>query len=360
MCTNGDGKSRVLKGATIFGAVILAAATGAGVATVVDRDAAQPAAAARTPGSTAAGTGTLSVADIAEEAAAGVVEITVSGVSSDEQGFPFGGQRQTEAEGSGFVIDEQGHIVTNAHVVDGAESITVTFANGDEVKATLVGQDDSTDLAVIDVDVPASELEPLELASSAGVQVGDPVVAIGSPFGYEGSVTAGIVSALGRTIDAPNGYAISRALQTDAAINHGNSGGPLLDSSGRVIGVNAQIVSESGGNVGLGFAIPSDTVRRVVSQLVAGKDVEHAYLGISLAGADDGVQVSSVRDDGPAAAAGLRAGDVITALDGTPVASPEDLTEALDTKQPGDEVTVAILRDGATRSVEVTLGTRPS
>jgi putative serine protease PepD len=346
-------------GAAFVSAIVIAAATGAGVVAVADSgEAAEPTTTTASTGSTAAATTTLSISDIAEQAAAGVVEISVTGVSGDGES-PFG-QRQTEAEGSGFVLDEEGHIVTNAHVVDGAESITVRFANGDEVEATLVGKDDSTDLAVLEVDVPASQLEPLELGSSAAVEVGDAVVAIGSPFGYEGSVTAGIVSALGRTIDAPNGFAISGALQTDAAINHGNSGGPLLDSTGKVIGVNAQIVSESGGNVGLGFAIPSDTVRKVVSQLVAGQTVEHAYLGVSLSTADDGAEVASVRDDSPAADAGLLAGDVITALDGTQIDSVEDVTAALDAKSPGEKVTATVLRDGSSRQVEVTLGTRPS
>ena len=204
----------------------------------------------------------LTVGQIYEKASDGVVEITASGVASNAAG-PFGPAQEGEATGSGFVLDKEGHIVTNAHVVDGASSISVRFADGDEAAATLVGSDPSTDLAVLDVDVPTADLTPLSLGDEASVEVGDAVVAIGSPFGLDGSVTTGIVSALDRTIEAPNGYAIDGAIQTDAAINHGNSGGPLLDASGNVIGVNAQIASESGGNDGVGFAIGADTVKDV-------------------------------------------------------------------------------------------------
>lgn len=341
-------------------ALVLAAGTGAVAVTLLQDGPSSPATstAGARASTTAAG---QSLSELYERAAGGVVEITVNGTATTgEEGFPPFGDSQTRAQGSGFVLDEQGHIVTNSHVVDDADAITVRLADGTEAEATIVGQDDSTDLAVLKIDVPASTLEPLQLVSSAGVDVGDSVVAIGSPFGFEGTLTAGIVSGLGRTIDAPNGYAITNAIQTDAAINHGNSGGPLLDSSGRVIGVNAQIVSDSDGNVGLGFAIPSDTVERVVSQLVAGGTVEHAYLGVSLATADNGAAVGEVRDDGPAARAGVQAGDVITALDGTEIDSHEDLTNALETKSPGDDVALTVLRGGSTHRLEVTLGTRPS
>ena len=217
----------------------------------------------------------LGVGEIYERSAAGVVDIAVTGGG--------GGFGQTAGEGSGFVLDKEGSIVTNAHVVEGAGTITVTFANGEEAPATLVGADESTDVAIIDVDLPSEELTPLGLGTSADVEIGDPVVAIGSPFGLAGTVTSGIVSALDRTVDSPNGYPIAGAIQTDAAINPGNSGGPLLDATGKVIGVNAQIASNSGGNDGVGFAIPIDTVRQVAEKLVAGEDVEHAYLGVSLA-----------------------------------------------------------------------------
>ncbi len=226
--------------------------------------------------------------------------------------------------------------------------------------ATLVGADPSSDLAVIAVDVSADRLEPLSLGSSAGLEVGDGVIAIGSPFGLEGTVTTGIVSALGRTIDAPNGYSITGGIQTDAAINPGNSGGPLLDASGNVIGVNVQIASESGGNDGVGFAIPVDTVRQVASQLAAGKTIERAYLGVSLTNASGGARIAAVQSGSPASAAGLRAGDVVTALGDLPIASAADLSSAVAARKPGEHVTLTISRDGSNETVDVTLGTRPS
>ena len=211
-------------------------------------------------------------------------------------GAPGGGQG-VSGEGSGFVIDTEGHIVTNAHVVDGASSITVRFSDGSQADASLVGSDTSSDLAVIDVNVDASKLHPLSLGASDGLRIGQGVVAIGSPFGLQGTVTTGIISALDRTIDAPNGYSIPGAIQTDAAINHGNSGGPLLNAQGEVIGVNAQIASDSGGNDGVGFAIPVDTVKNVAGQLVEGGNVSHAYLGVSVTTVDAGAAETS----GPAA-----------------------------------------------------------
>ncbi len=246
-------------------------------------------------------------------------------------------------------------------MIDGADSITVHFPNGTSFKATVVGSDASTDIAVLKVDVPASQLTPLALGSSAGVQVGAPVIAIGSPFGLENSVTAGIVSAVARQIRAPNGYTISGAIQTDAAINPGNSGGPLLDANGRVIGVNAQIESSSNGNQGVGFAIPIDTVKTVVSQLIAGGTVAHAYLGVQVTdAANGGAQVASIQSGSPAAAAGLRAGDVVTAVGGKSITSANDLTSAIVAAEPGDRVRLTVRRDGAARTITATLGTRPS
>src|SRR5581483_2118515 len=211
----------------------------------------------------------------------GVVELTVgSTVSSNNPFVP--GDRSQQAQGSGFVYDSAGDIVTNEHVVDGANSITVTFWNGTKLKAKLVGSDPSTDLAVVKVDAPAGLLSPLQMGDSNKLVVGDGVVAIGSPFGLEETVTAGIVSQLNREIDSPNGYAIAGAIQTDAAVNHGNSGGPLLNGAGEVIGVTAQINSESGGNDGVAFAIPSSTVQSIVPQLIKSGAVQHAYLGVSL------------------------------------------------------------------------------
>jgi S1-C subfamily serine protease len=263
----------------------------------------------------------------------------------------------------------------------------VRFADGTEREATVVGTDPSTDLAVIDVDAPASELEPLAVADTDTVSVGEPVVAIGSPYGLEGTVTAGIVSALDRQIEAPDGYTISGAIQTDAAINPGNSGGPLLDADGRVIGVNAQIESDNGGNVGLGFAIPGDTVRSVASQLISGQDVDHAYLGVQItevpadvvqeAGGPDraAAAVTSVSPGSPADEAGLQAatasggadgqgypsgGDLIVAVDGEAVESAAELQAAIAAGQPGESVTLTVVRDGSERQVEVVLGSRPS
>jgi putative serine protease PepD len=293
------------------------------------------------------------------------VEITAT--SSSAQGdspFPFGDQQGggQQAQGSGFVYDAAGHVITNYHVVEGATSLTVTFADGSTYDATVVGSDPSTDLAVIKVDAPSDELHPLALGDSGDVAVGDGVVAIGSPYGLEETVTSGIVSALGRTIESTNGYSITGTIQTDAAINHGNSGGPLFNLRGQVIGVNSQIESESGGNTGVGFAIPSNTVRPVVDQLIAGGQVEHAYLGVSLQATTDssGAQIGSVTGGSPAAKAGLRAGDVVTALDGDTVDSADALSAAVSSKSPGDEVSVTYTRNGDSHTVQVTLGTRPS
>jgi putative serine protease PepD len=346
------------------GAAALALAAGTGAATyaaVSD----SPSSAVRevTVGdsSPAASTSALTIGEIYERAHTSVVEITVS---TSAPAGPMGqGSGTAEAQGSGFVYDTSGHVITNAHVVDGAQSVEVKFSNGKSYDATVVGTDASTDLAVLDVDAPTSVLKPLTLADSADVAVGDLVVAIGSPFGLEDTVTAGIVSALGRSMEAPNGFTINGSIQTDAAINHGNSGGPLLDQSGRVIGVNAQIASESGGNDGVGFAIPSSTVKSIVGQLLEDGTVQHAYLGVAVsqpAGDTAGVRLTEVRSGGPAAEAGLAVDDVITSVDGDAVTTPSELQSAIDSKQPGDDVGIAYLRDGASRTVTVTLGTRPS
>ena len=245
----------------------------------------------------------LSVSEIYDRSYKSVVEISVSSTSSDG---PLGEPQTQSALGSGFVYDDQGHIVTNAHVVDGAQSVSVRFWDGSTHDATVVGTDPSTDLAVIKVDAPSSLLAPLALGDSDAVTVGEPVVAIGSPFGLEETVTSGIVSALHRQMSSPNGFTIDDAIQTDAAINHGNSGGPLLDSQGKVIGVNSQIESESGGSDGVGFAIPASTVQSIASQLLATGSVEHAYLGVGVATIPDsalsqldlpqGVEITDVQE----------------------------------------------------------------
>ena len=301
-----------------------------------------------------------SLTELYKDVSPGVVDITVSGTSPDS--FGFGGQQQTEAEGSGFVYDSKGDIVTNEHVVDGANSITVRFWNGKTAKATLVGADKSSDTAVIKVSVDSSQLHPLSLGDSSTVMPGQAVAAIGSPFGLPETMTSGIVSAINRTITAPNNYSIAGAIQTDAPINHGNSGGPLLDASGKVIGINAQIESDSGDNAGIGFALPINAVKSVADTLIAGGTVQHAYLGVTVGDttSGSGAQIESVKAGTPADTAGLKAGDVITAVGSTPITSADDLTAAISARAPGDKVTLTITRNGTTKSIDVTLGTRPA
>jgi putative serine protease PepD len=301
------------------------------------------------------------VTDVYNRTGKGVVEISVKSTVSNSGSFPFGGGSQTQqALGSGFVYDAAGHVVTNDHVVAGAQSISVRFWNGATYKATLVGADPSTDLAVIKVDAPASVLHPLALGDSGSLQVGQGVVAIGSPFGLEDTVTAGIVSALHREMTAPNNFTIADSIQTDAAINHGNSGGPLLDLNAKVVGVNAQIESDSGGNDGVGFAIPSNTVRSIVTQLIGSGSVQHAYLGVGITDASDGVKLTQVRPGTPAAKAGLQTGDVITAVGGERVHDATALSTAVDAKKPGDRVTLTYTRNGQSHTVTVTLAERPA
>ena len=259
-------------------------------------------------------------------------------------------------------------------MVEGADEINVRFASGAIYPAELVGTDRSTDLAVIKVDAPESVFEPARLGDSSAVLVGHPVVALGSPFGLEGTITSGIVSALHRQMTAPNGFTINDSIQTDAAINHGNSGGPLLDSSGRVIGVNAQIESDGGGSDGVGFAIPSNTVRSIVSQLIETGEVKHAYLGVGLRAVEDGVAITNVESDTPAEKAELRpatgsetvagqqlptGGDVIVEIDGVEVSTEAEVQSLINAKQPGDEISITVLRGGDRETTEVTLGTQP-
>jgi putative serine protease PepD len=318
-------------------------------------------------GSEPVASGSLSISQVYDRASKSVVEISAS------SGSTFGGG-QSRAQGSGFVFDGQGHIVTNQHVVAGASAISVSFSNGAELDARVVGTDPSTDLAVIQVDAPRSLLVPLALSNSSSVEVGDAVLALGSPFGLEGTVTSGIVSALHREMTAPNNFVITDTIQTDAAINHGNSGGPLLDRRGRVIGVNAQIESESGGSDGVGFAIPSNTVGSIVRQLIATGQVEHAYLGVRMSPVPGGVAVTNVLPGTPAETAGLRpatgtkvvdgqelptGGDVIVSFDGEDVTSATALQSAVDAHQPGDMVSITILRGGSHRTLGVKLGVRP-
>jgi putative serine protease PepD len=334
------------------GAAIYAGTTGSSgskPATVVASVPAQPAA-----------TSTTGLVQLYKDVSPGVVDITVD--TTQGSGFGNFGDQQATAEGSGFEIDTNGDIVTNQHVVAGANSITVRFQDGKTAKATVVGSDPSTDLAVIKVNVDSSQLHPLTFADSSTVQVGQPVAAIGSPFGLPESLTSGIVSAVNRTITAPNNFSISGAIQTDAAINHGNSGGPLLNESGKVIGVNSQIESDGGGNEGVGFAIASNMVKSVANTLISGGTVQHAYLGVTVGDSTSGAgaAIESVKSGTPADSAGLKAGDIVTKIDGVTVDNADDLTAKISAHRPGDKVTLTVTRNSATMTIAVTLGTRPS
>jgi putative serine protease PepD len=265
------------------------------------------------------------------------------------------------AQGTGFEIDTQGHIVTNAHVVAGAKHIQVQTKDGKTYTAHLVGSDPTTDVAVVKIDASADSLHPLVFANSDTAKVGDGVVAIGDPFGLTDTVTSGIVSALGRTITSPNDHPINGAIQTDAAINHGNSGGPLLNSSGQVLGITSQIESgsESSGSVGVGFVVPSNTVKRIVAGLVANGHVSHPYLGVYVGtSTGPGAQVMSVKNNSPAAKAGIKVGDVITVFDGHKIQSPAQLVSRVVALKPGDQVTITVRRGGTEHQLKVTIGSQ--
>ncbi len=272
---------------------------------------------------------------------------------------------QGQASGSGWVYSADGTIVTNDHVVAGARSVSVRFTeNGDPIDADVVGTDPSTDIAVLKIDPSKVEggIKPLQLADSKQLEPGQPAIAIGSPFGLQGTVTSGIVSALGREIRAPNGFTISGVIQTDAAINPGNSGGPLLDDDGRVIGINSQIATNgTDSNSGVGFAVPIDTVKQVVPQLKADGSIDRAWLGVSTSDAAprDGAVVQQVTG-APAQKGGLRPGDVILRFDGSSIATASDLGQAVNTRKPGDTVKVEVQRNGSRETLSVTLGTRPN
>jgi S1-C subfamily serine protease len=322
---------------------------------------------------------------IYREAAPGVVQVTSSVVTETI----FGTQRG-EALGSGFVIDKDGHVLTNFHVIQGAQHVFVNFSQNDRLEARVVGSDPATDLALLAIGAHRRALSPIPLGNSDTVAVGEPVVAIGNPFGLDRTVTSGIVSAVQRQIQSPSGFAIDKVIQTDAAINKGNSGGPLLDSGGRVIGINTQIATDgsgSEGNVGIGFAVPVNTVKDVVSELMRTGKVEHAYLGVQLEDItpdvarfaslpSQGVIVESVAPGGPAEKAGLRGsdgstvilrgqsyqlgGDVITKADGRRIDSGDELRSVIGEMRPGDKLSLEIRRDGETTSVQVTLGRQPA
>jgi S1-C subfamily serine protease len=315
--------------------------------------------------------------------------------ATESQTFSPFGEPESEgggiATGSGFVIDAEGHILTNNHVVEGADKIEVKLGASDtEYTAEVVGADPASDLALLKVDAPAKELHPLTLGDSSKAEVGDPVVAIGNPFGLDRTVTSGIVSALQRQIQAPNGFSIDNVIQTDAAINPGNSGGPLINAEGEVIGINSQIEtggSGSEGNVGIGFSIPINTAKAEIQQLETKGEVEHAYLGIEggpitpeLAKAlnlpvEEGVLVQSVEKGGPAEKAGVEGGstsatidgaevelggDIITELNGKKIVDMDELAEIINDSKPGESIELSILRDGQRKTAKVTLGKRPA
>jgi S1-C subfamily serine protease len=339
----------------------------------------------------ATSSGGIDASEIYRRSAPGVVQITTTSRGAAGTDF-FGNTVPGEAEralGSGFVIDKEGHIVTNYHVIDGASEIEVSFSNQETVSAKVVGRDPSTDLALLEVDVDAQALTPLTLADSDDVAVGDPVVAIGNPFGLERTVTAGIVSALQREVTAPNAYTIDHVIQTDAPINSGNSGGPLMDAQGHVIGVNSAIETANGvgGNVGIGFAVPSNTVKTVVAQLLEDGRVDRAFLGVTLQEiepnvarvlrlqTEKGVLIGSVQPGSPAAKAGLEGGDTqvvvagqsydvggdtIVSVDGSDVATVDELRDAITAHKPGESVKLGVVHaDGKRETIAVELGRVP-
>ncbi len=327
------------------------------------------------PTSFKSGTG-LSINQIYKAASPGVVDIIVT-ARAQNGGFGFFGSQggETEGEGAGVVYNSNGDILTDEHVVANATSVKVNFQDGKSVPAKVLGTDPSTDVAVIHVDAPTSELHPIALADSSQAQVGDPVVAIGSPFSLPETTTTGIVSQTGRGIQAPNGFQIPGAIQTDAAINPGNSGGPLLDANGHVLGLNDQIETNNqtaggqGSSSGVGFAIPSNTVKQVATQIIGGQKVQHAYVGVCLDGTNNSAMIATtasqncpnpVTPGSPAAQAGIHPGDTVTAINGTPVATSDAFIATVDNFKPGQTVTMTIKRSGQSKQVKVTLGNRPA
>jgi S1-C subfamily serine protease len=328
--------------------------------------------------------------------APGVVQITATSTSVTKvPADPFNILPTTphvdksESLGSGFVIDKAGHIVTNYHVIQGAQKVQVSFSGQDQMPATVVGKDPSTDVAVLKIDAHARALTPLQLGNSDAVTVGDPVYAIGNPFGFTRTLTTGVVSAVQRQIFAPNSLPIDNAIQTDASINHGNSGGPLIDALGRVIGVTSQIstgTTGQQGSIGIGFAIPINAVRNVAAQIITTGKALHAFLGLSAAPVtpriaklfnlptSSGLLVQEVQPGTGAAKAGIKpgttpvvvqgesyqvGGDIIVAVDGAPLATYEQLRDAVARHKPGDKMHLQLYRNGVKKSVTVKLGQRP-
>jgi 2-alkenal reductase len=332
-------------------------------------------------------------ASIYDRLSPGVVTITsIFGAGQSANDLLGGG---SAGQGSGFVIDGDGHVATNAHVItDGtgdkikkAKEVYVQFPDGNQVPAKIVGYDPNADVGLVKVDPEGLNLVPLDLGHTGTVQVGDPVAAIGSPFGEENSLSVGVVSAKNRTIEALTDFSISAAIQTDAAINRGNSGGPLLDARGRVIGINSQIRSSGGGSVGVGFAVSVDIIRRSIDQIRADGKARYAFIGITSQAlypqladklgvpVNNGALISDVVDGGPADKAGLKGGgkeirfqaslvkiggDVITKVDGKPITREDDFSERITRYRPGDTITLEVYRGSDRRNVQVTLSERPN
>ncbi|MGN6168133.1 MAG: S1C family serine protease [Solirubrobacteraceae bacterium] len=366
----------LLAGAIAGAIVALVVSSGSGSTHTVTSTTVLPEARSAQPASLGPGHG-LAVSDLYRRTDPGVVDITTS--STQSNGIFGFGQQRTEGEGAGVVYDKRGDILTDGHVVSGAQSVTVTFPDGRKAKARVLGSSPGADLAVIRVDVPSSALHPLPFANTNTVHVGDGVIAIGSPFGLPNTVTQGIVSAVGRTISAPNQFTIANAIQTDAAINPGNSGGPLIDSNGQVVGLNDQIETNNtngqgeGSSSGVGFATPSSSDVRIANRIISTGKAQNAYVGVSLdptvsggaaisksstTGAN-GCRQSAVVPGGPASKAGLKPGDIITAVNGKRVNSVDQFIGTVATYAPGDTVTLTVQRSGQTKQFKVTLGAQP-
>ncbi|HEX4011208.1 MAG TPA: trypsin-like peptidase domain-containing protein [Solirubrobacteraceae bacterium] len=365
----------IIGGAVAGGVIALVIASGIksthSVTTTTVVQQSSPASASSEPTSIKS-SGGMTINQIYRADSPGVVDILVTS-QSQSPGFGFfggggsGGTQQQEGEGAGVVYNTHGYILTDEHVVANATSVKVTFQDGQTASAKVVGTDPSTDVGVIKVNVPSSWLHPIPLGDSDSAQVGDPVVAIGSPFSLPETTTAGIVSQTGRSITAPNNYTIPGAIQTDAAINPGNSGGPLLNASAQVIGLNDQIETNNtngqgeGSSSGVGFATPMNADVKVANQIIGGKKVQHAYVGVELSGSSaGGAQISQVQANTPATTSGLQNGDLITAIDGKPVTSTDQFIEMIDNYSPGQTVTFTIKRNGQTKQIQVKLGVRPS
>ena len=366
----------VIGGAVAGGAIALAVASGSTTTHSVTTTVVQPSSAPTLPTSFNNGKA-QTINQLFRQVGPGVVDITTSSSQNTSGIFGFGQSQQTQGEGAGVVFDKKGDILTDQHVVSGAAKITVTFPNGTKAPATVIGSDTGADLAVIRVqNVPASQLQPLPFGDSNAVQVGDSVIAIGSPFGLPNTVTAGIISATGRTITAPNQFTIPNAIQTDAPINPGNSGGPLINAAGQVVGLNDQIETNNtngqgeGSSSGVGFATPSNGDVRIAKEIIATGQAHNAYVGVSLdptvaGGAAIGKTASTsgsqpIQPGSPAAKAGLQGGDIITAVNGTHIASVNQFVATIANYAPGDTVTLTVSRGGQSKTVKLTLGAQPA